>query len=129
MRLSKFIKITLLLVIFLSIIQSLAFADTPPIQPCSFYGTVKVIGENVITGTPIRAVMSGVVIVEVESMYFEGDSVYALQIPGDLSMEGDLIEFYIGDQQASQTAVWQSSVRNELNLSVGGVIFLPLIVR
>lgn len=128
MRLAKFIKIVLLLISFLLIYQTLVFADTPPTPPCYFYGAVKVNGEYIIPGTPIYAKMAGVVVAETISVEYEGEIMYGLEIPGDLSMQGDLIEFFIGNQQVLQTAIWQSGVTNILNLSVW-LNYLPLIVR
>ena len=132
MPILKTIKIVILLVIFLSITQSLASAEEPPQFPSYFYGTVKVRGEYVSLETPIIAKMDGVSVAEttpIESTPGAGDSVYVLTIMGDDSMEGDLIYFFVDDLQASQTAVWQSGEMIEINLTVGGKIFLPIILR
>jgi hypothetical protein len=129
MRLSKFIKIVLVLISFLLIYQTLAFADTPPIPPCYFWGTVIVNGEYIIPGMQIYAKIGGVVVGESTTIEHEGEIMYGLlEIPGDISMQGELIEFFIDGQKAPQTAIWQSGVTNELNLSVW-LNYLPLIVR
>jgi len=128
MRQSKIIKIVLVLISFLLIYQPLAFADTPPPPPCYFYGTVKVNGEYIIPGTPITAKMADVVVAETNAVEYEGKIMYGLEIPGDLSMQGDLIEFFIGNQQVPQTAIWESGITNVLNFSVW-LNYLPLIVR
>jgi len=129
MGIFKTIKISLLLIIFLAIFQTLASAETPPTQPCSFYGTVKVNGENVSLGTHIYAKIDGVVVGETTSIAYEGDSVYAMQIPYQENIEGGLIEFFIDGLKASQTAVWQSGETFELDLTAEGMVFLPLILR
>lgn len=107
-----------LLTILFSIKPPLVVAQTPPVQPCSFYGTVKINGENVDVGTPISAKMSGVVVATYEAIDYEGDSVYSLVINGDLSTEGVGILFFVDGIQADQTAAWHSGVQTELNLTV-----------
>jgi hypothetical protein len=129
MRLSKTIKIVLVLISFLFIYQTLVFAETPPIPPCYFWGTVKVNGEYIIPGTQIYAKMGGVVVGKSTTVEYEGKTMYGLlEIPGDISMQGELIEFFIGGQKAPQTAIWESGITNELNLSAW-LNYLPLIVR
>jgi hypothetical protein len=132
MRKLKSLKVLILLVILLSFHQPLASADTPPVQPCSFYGTVKIDGENISLGTPILAKSDGLLVAETTSIEYEGDSVYTLTIPGDINMEGDLIEFFIDGIKADQTAVWESGKSSELILtgtSPSWSIFLPLVLQ
>jgi hypothetical protein len=130
MRLSKTIKIMLLLVIFLGLSYSFASADDPmPQTPCWFYGTVKNQGENVVLDTLVQAIMDGVVVDETLSTEYELDSVYVLEIPGDSSMEGKTIRFLVDGQPALQTALWQSGEQTELNLVVGWMIFAPIILH
>lgn len=116
-QLSVLIFFALLILLF-SINLPLVVAQTPPVQPCSFYGTVKINGENVDVGTPISAKMSGVVVATFDAIDFEGDSVYSLVINGDLSMDGVEILFFVDGIQADQTAAWHSGVQSELNLTV-----------
>ena len=129
MGIPKTIKISLLLIIFLSIFQTFVSADTPPTQPCSFYGTVKVNGENVSLGTLIYAKIDGMVVDDALAEDYEGDSVYWMQIPYQENIEGGLIEFFVDGLKANQTAVWISGDVNELNLTAEGMVFLPLILR
>jgi len=132
MGIPKTIKISLLLIIFLGIFQSLASADTPPTQPCWVFGTVKINGEYVSLGTPIYAMMDGVTVADttaIESTEGAGDSVYVLQIPYQENIDGDLIEFFVDGLKAKQTAVWQNLNPIELNLTAEGMVFLPLILR
>lgn len=96
----------------------------PPL-PASFYGTVKIDGENVPEGTLVSAWINGVEILSVVVEEFGGNTVYSINVPGDDSstegeveggIVGDVIVFYIGDLMADQTAIWSSS-NNVLNLT------------
>jgi len=119
----------LLLIILLGLFHSFASADDPPPQPCWFYGTVKMQGENVNPDTLIQAVIDGVVVDDDLTEEFNEDSVYVLEIPGDSSMEGKTVRFLIDGLPALQTAVWQSGEQSELNLVVGWMIFAPIILH
>lgn len=130
MRISKTIKIILLLIIFLGLSYSFASADDPmPQTPCWFYGTVINQGENVDLDILIQAVIDGVVVADDLTEAFNGDSVYVLLIPGESSMEGKTIRFLVDGQPALQTALWQSGGQTELNLVVGWMIFAPIILH
>ncbi len=97
----------------------------PPL-PSSFYGTVKVNGENVPDGTLVRALIDGQVYAEVKSQTYQGDSVYTLDIPGDDSStavvegghEGDTVVFNVGGATTDQTGSWKSGTNIKLNLSI-----------
>ena len=87
----------------------------PPL-PSSFYGTVKVNGENVAFGTVVSAWIGGVKYAEDGTSFYAGDSNYGLQVPGDDpgtlgkdgGVEGETIVFRIGNLTADQTAIWHS---------------------
>jgi hypothetical protein len=96
-----------------------------PSLPASFYGTAKVNAANVPDGTVIQALVGGQVIAEGFTQTYQGDSVYALDVPGDNTdtetqdggREGDSIQFKIGGALADQTAVWHTGTNVNLNLT------------
>ena len=102
-------------------IHVLAF---PPL-PSSFWGTVQVNGENVPDGTQITAWIYGMQYGQTQTMLYEGQSVYALVVPGDdLSTtpveggtQGAQIEFRIADAPTDQEGIWQSGTNVELDLT------------
>jgi hypothetical protein len=104
-----------------------------PTLPSSFYGTIKVNGENVPDGTLVQALINDQVAAQVTSQTYQTDSVYALDIPGDDSdtvvqdggRENDPIKFKIGGALAEQTGTWKGATNVNLNLSatvVGGIV-------
>lgn len=119
------------LVVFL-LITSLAnlFAVIPakaliPPLPSSFYGTVKVNGENVADGTVVRALINGQVYSTGYTQTYQGDSVYSLDVPGDDSStteieggkEGDIVQFDIAGVLAVETGTWKSATNTSVNLT------------
>ena len=111
--------------------NQVAAKELPPVWPCIIYGTVKENDENVLSGVIVSAKMKGIEIASTEVIFYGGDSVYSMIIPGDSSMESDFIEFFIGNEQADQTGTWQSGKNTKLNLMTTNRqeynIFLPLI--
>jgi hypothetical protein len=114
----------------------------PPVLPSSFYGTVKSKGANVPPGTQVTARIKGHVFSTSPYMLNNGDTVYTVNVPGDIlsttdviegGVAGDTVVFYVGSTQADQTGVWSSGSNVELNLTVElpdyVQIFLPLIAR
>jgi hypothetical protein len=97
----------------------------PPL-PSSFYGTVKLNNANVPDGTQVEALIKDKVFAYSQTLTYQGDSVYALDIPGDDAStteveggrEGDTIFFKIGGILADQTGVWHSATNVNLNLTV-----------
>jgi hypothetical protein len=121
-------KLNLLFVITilcgLLMFNSSSVSAFPPL-PASFYGTVKIDGENVPEGTLVSAWINGVEILSVVVEEYGENTVYSINVPGDDSstegeveggIVGDVIVFYIGDLMADQTAIWSSS-NNVLNLT------------
>ena len=123
-KLSK--TITLLLIITLANLFNVApaLALIPPL-PSSFYGTVKVNGENITDGTTVKALINGQVYATGYTQTYEGNSVYSLDVPGDDSstttIEGgrdnDTIQFMIGEAPASETGIWKSATNGNVNLT------------
>lgn len=138
---SRPLTIALILVIALLFISFTLVKAFPPI-PSSFWGTVKVNGENIPEGTIVSAWIDGVQYATCLSGIWEGNSAYSLDVPGDDPstdpIEGgvldDTIVFKIGDNAATQTGNWVSSsntVRLDLTFTVeeGYFYYLPLIVN
>lgn len=104
------------------VIPALAF----PQLPSSFYGTIKVNDQNIPEGTIIEASIGDRVYRTAFSGFYQGDSVYSLDVSGDDvdtpaiegGQEGDTITFRIGGVTADQTGIWQSGTNVELNLTV-----------
>lgn len=129
----KLLSFSALLLVLFSVNLVRVSADSPPIFPSSFWGTVKIDGANVEAGTIITAEIGGEVVASTEVALDNGDTVYVFIIPGDESMEGNRIDFYIGGQPADQYGSWHSGTNVHLNLSIftGEYLlsFLPLVVK
>lgn len=117
---------TLITMVVISIAAAiLGVANSPPILPSSFYGTVMVNGAYVSDGTIISAWIGSTRFAEVGTFTFEAKSVYTLEIPADNpgttqkegGQEGDTIVFKIGSAAADQTGTWHSGTNVELNLA------------
>jgi hypothetical protein len=75
-----------------------------PARPSSFWGTVKVDGENAPDGTVVRALIDGQVYAEDYTQTYEGESFYALNVRADDTdtpacdggREGDVVQFEVG---------------------------------
>lgn len=105
-----------------------ALAAAPP-PPHSSYGTVTVNGANLPDGTQVTAWINGTQYATATTQTWNGDSVYAIDVPGDDpdtpgviegGVAGDTITFQIDGQDADQTATWASGSSAELNLTVPG---------
>lgn len=115
----------LIVVIFSLIMFEAGFAEPPP-KPSSYYGTVKANGSNVPLTTTVSAWIDGVKYAETSVIVPNADTVYNLDVPGDIlstaeiegGKPGDLITFSINNDFANQTGVWQSGTNTELNLSI-----------
>lgn len=134
----------LVLTVFLVICLLFSFFSTvkavPPL-PSSFHGVLQVNGENVPAGTEVTAWINGVQYSSVLSLMYEGDSVYAIDVPGDdLSttevieggVAGDTIIFKIDGVEATQTGTWATGSNVNLDLDLTGqshLLFLPLIMN
>jgi PKD repeat protein len=122
--LNKF-KMTLTLTVLLIALTSATALAAPPPLPSTFYGTVQVNGEDVPAGTPVSAWIDSIQYAEADSMVVEGDSVFAIDVPGDDpdtsfiegGGEGDTITFQVSGILADQTALWTGGEVSELNLT------------
>ena len=113
----------------------------PPSMPSSFYGLVEGNGASVPLGTIISAWINGVQYAETLSLSYDGNSVYAMDVPADDpgtpgtiegGLEGDLVEFKVGGIKANQTGIWHGGTNQELNLSIMITLerfYLPLIIN
>jgi hypothetical protein len=114
-----------ILLILLGIFVPQAVVQAVPQLPSSIYGTAQVNNTPVADGTRIQALIAGQVVAYGNTLTYQGNSVYALDIPGDDpdttlidgGKEGDTIQFTIGGLQASQTGTWHSGTNVEVNLT------------
>jgi hypothetical protein len=120
----KSIPIPFLIACLVGLLAAIPVWAVPPL-PSSFYGTVKVNGDNVPDGTLVRTLIDGQVYAQGHTQTYQGDSVYSLDVPGDDTgtaardggYEGETIEFEIGGVLADQTGTWHSGTNVELNLT------------
>ena len=115
-----------------------AASALPPL-PSSFYGSVRTGSGNAPLGTSVSAWIGGVEYAQSAIFLYEGESVYALDVPGDDistpvlcegGTPGDAITFHIGGQLATPGAVWQSGTNRRLDLRLRAFqLFLPVVSR
>ncbi|MCL4267258.1 MAG: hypothetical protein KJ069_29030 [Anaerolineae bacterium] len=96
----------------------------PPL-PASFYGVVE--GDETFTANAtLTAVIHNTPVAQTTLTRHEGQWVYRLHVPGDDAntdiveggRPGDVISFHIEGLATGQTAVWQSGVNTQLDLSL-----------
>ena len=113
----------------LAALQGALVRAAPPV-PASFYGTVKVNGANVPTYVQVEALIGGVTYAVGPVQVSGADTVYALNVPGDIpetpgkegGTTGETIQFRVGGLLCAQTAVWQSGAHTNLNLTATGTL-------
>jgi hypothetical protein len=124
--------IATLVVVFVLLASSVTPALALPPLPSGFWGTVKAGTSNVPVGTPVSALINGVVYAGTVTSMYQGDSIYFLTVPGDMPetpavIEGghelETVTFRIGISNAAQTGVWRTGTNINLNLS-----FMPTAV-
>jgi len=125
--------------VFLLIAGASAHAQPP--LPSSFYGRVTLDGQNVSPGTVVSAWIDGVRFAEIAALTYEGQSVYALSVPGDDAespateggVEGDTIMFRVAGYPSPDSAVWRcaTNVEHDLSASSGKseYLYLPLVLK
>ncbi len=114
----------LLILIAACLFRPVGVQAFPPL-PSSFYGTVKIDGNNVPDGTRVQALIDGHPIVSSLTKTYQGTSVYSLDVLGDdLSsqvveggQDASLIRFQIGDVMADQSGAWRSGTNVKLDLT------------
>jgi hypothetical protein len=116
----------LLAVILISLFVTVPVLAAPPL-PSSFYGTVKLNNANVPDGTVVRALIGGQAFAVAYTLTYQGNSVYAIDVPGDDTttsgvieggIQGNTVQFEVGGVLASQTGIWQSGTNVSLDLTV-----------
>ena len=122
---SQAIVASVMMIILL--IASATVVEAAPPLPSSFRGTVKWNnGNNVPEGTAVSAWINGVKYAETQSQMDAGDSVYAIDVPGDDpdttgvvegGVEGNTVVFKVGDSTSSQTGTWHTGTDVDLNLT------------
>ncbi|HLO29546.1 MAG TPA: PKD domain-containing protein [Anaerolineales bacterium] len=130
---NRFNTAFVLAIFLVTITTTVVLAAAPPL-PSSFYGTVLLGGQNVPEGTVASAWINGVKYAETKTFVTDGQSVYRLDVPGDIpdttaiegGHEGDTIHFQVLGYEVDQTATWHTGTYIQLNLtaSVGAPIAL-----
>lgn len=100
----------------------------PPALPSSFSGTVTVNGMSVPEGTLITVGGGAVVYAQTVAFLYGGASVYRIDAPGDNpdtqeregGLQGEELQFTIGELVAGQTACWQSGSSQTMGLTATG---------
>jgi hypothetical protein len=121
----KFLFLTSLIVTVSLLLLCVQPAFAVPPQPSGFYGTVKIDGANVPTGTSVTARINGVTYTTSPYQTYNGDTVYTVDVPGEDpdtagtqgGVDGDTVVFFIGDTQADQTGTWHSGTNISFNLT------------
>ena len=120
------IRFTPILIACLAALVIVSPALAFPPLPSSFYGTVKVNGENAAEGTQVRALIDGNPYAEGRTQLYQGESVFTLDIKGDDpetpardgGVEGDAIQFEVGGVIAKESGVWHGGTNVQLNLTL-----------
>jgi hypothetical protein len=129
---TRFSKMTLLLTLSVCavlVLGGLLVQAAPPI-PATFYGTVKVNGANVPTGTSVDAYIGGVSYASKPVQISGADTVYVLDVPGEDvyidgkqgGVEGEAIQFRVGGLVCAQTGTWHKGTQTNLNLTATGTL-------
>jgi hypothetical protein len=116
----------LLLIVGITILIGSAIDLAIPPLPSSLYGTVKFNNGNVPDGTLVQALIGERVVAFCQTQTYQGDSVFALDVPGDDQttsaveggVEADSVSFKVGGILANQSAVWHSATNVKLDLTV-----------
>jgi hypothetical protein len=133
----KLLKIFLaLLIVTGGLFANMTTARAVPPLPSSFYGTVKVGGVNAPLGAYVTAWINGVKFASATTQLYKGDTVYALDVPGDDpstagiegGVKGDTIVFKINGLDIQETGIWGGGTNVKLDLSIASmsVIYLPI---
>jgi hypothetical protein len=135
MKIKKFLTSMIIAISFLTLNILFAAAETPPLLPSSYWGTVKLNGENIEAGEIITAWMDGRQVASAEVTIFNEESVYSIKVPWDLEMVEETVLFFLDDFQSNETGTWVSGTNTELNLTFTSSgdqdhqVFLPLILN
>lgn len=113
------------LIILMLVVMVQRVAAQPPPLPATFYGTVTLDGADAPEGTPVRALIDGMIVAETQVRRVVGPSVYVLDVPGDDpdtpqgegGTAGALVQFEIGGVVAEPAGTWQEAASIELNLT------------
>jgi hypothetical protein len=133
----KISKCTVVMLIVISaLLMTITTASAVPPLPSSFYGTVKVNGENVAVGVSVTATINGVQYAYAATQLYQGDTVYTLDVPGDDlgttiiegGVSGDTVVFKVNGITALETGTWQSGTNIKLNLTIDSLpmLYLPI---
>lgn len=124
-QLNSWLSLVCWVLLFLAFLALPSPTQAVPPLPSSLYGAVRLNGADIPDGTRIEALIKDKVVAFTQSLTYQGDSVYALDIPrDDLStalveggVDGDVITFKIGGILADQSGTWRSATNLKLDLS------------
>lgn len=118
--------ITLLVALGVLLASAAPVLAVPPL-PSSFYGTVKINGENAPGGALVSVTINRVQYAYATVEYYQGHTVYSLDVPGDDPETPGVIEggianstvvFLINGVPANETALWQTGTNVTRDLTV-----------
>jgi len=124
MTLKLFITVAICFVLVVLAIP--VYAEGIPALPEAFYGNLSLNGNPAPAGIIVEAVGTGVmtgiqgnpITTNATGVYGSSDPLgMRLVVQGDIS-EGTLIQFYVNNVLAAQTAEWHSGIASQLNLTV-----------
>jgi len=124
----------LLVALVLALLPSLVVDAVPPVA-CSFWGTVKLNGQNVSDGTVISVWSDdwGTQWAETTTFTYLGDSTYNVSVNGDDPetgekegpTAGETVRFKIGDDNTNESSTWQAAGTVQVNLTATGATPTP----
>ena len=113
----RFLLYSFIILVFVGII----YAQSPPVLPASYYGTVEVEGGGVLNNVKLVAKIDGKVVGEITitNNKFGGESFDKgkLLVQGTPDDEGKDVEFYIGKYKVKETVKWHSGDIKEIKLT------------
>ena len=99
----------------------------PPVIPARVFGAVEVDNQSAPEGIRVEALIDNVSYATTNVTTSDGQSIYAIEVPGDDpttedtvegGREGDTIVFMVDGVRANETASWRSGELIELDLTV-----------
>lgn len=108
-----------------TMLVGVAAAQSPPTPPSRFVGSVTVNGAPAAAGTLIEARIGSTTCGATTVFMAGGQARYALDSPAleptsnpNCGVDGSVVTFYVGGQQASQTGSWRNYQLNTVDLTV-----------
>ncbi|WP_232210809.1 S-layer protein [Methanothermococcus okinawensis] len=102
-------------------LTSAVYAESAPILPASYYGTINVEGGGTLNNVKLVAKINGEergsIIIKNNKFGGKSYSEEKLIVKGSSDDEGKTVEFYIGNYKADETTTWKSGDVKELSLT------------